>query len=57
MLAYVTEFDIRNIDGQHVPTAALRLRAICRALGPDVPPNAVRCVLDGMKCTNNDAFK
>ena len=57
MLAYVTEFDIRNVDGQHVPTAALRLRAICRSLGSDVPPNAVRCVLDGMKHANNDAFK
>ena len=57
MLAYVTEFDIRNIDGQHVPTAALRLRAICRALGSDVPPNTVRCVLNGMKHANNDAFR
>ena len=57
MLAYVTKSNIRNIDGQHVPTAALRLHAICCALGSDVPPNAVCCVLDGMKHANNDAFK
>ena len=57
MMEYLTKFDLRNTNGQHVPTAALRIRAVCRALGPDVPPRVVRCVLDGMKHASNVSFK
>ena len=49
MIKYITKFDLSNKNIQHIPTAALRIRAILCALGNGVPSNVVYCVLDGMK--------
>ena len=57
MMEYLTKFDLPNTNSQHVPTAALRIRAVCRTLGPDVPPHIVSCMLDGMKNVSNVSFK
>ena len=57
MVNYLTKFDLQNINGQYVPTVALHIRAICRTLGPEVPPSGVHCVLDGMKYASNESFK
>ena len=57
MINYLTKLNLRNTNGQHVPMAALRIRTICRALGPGVPLNVICCVLDGMKHASNKSFK
>ena len=49
MIKYITKFDLSNKNIQHIPTTALRIRAILCALGNGVPSNVVYCVLDGMK--------
>ena len=49
MIKYITKFGLSNKNIQHIPTAALRIRAILCALGNGVPSNVVYCVLDGMK--------
>ena len=57
MMDYLTKFDLCNTNGQHVPTATMRIRAVCCALGPDVPPHVIRCVIDGTKHASNASFK
>mmetsp|Transcript_27606 Transcript_27606/g.47002 ORF Transcript_27606/g.47002 Transcript_27606/m.47002 type:complete len:625 (-) Transcript_27606:849-2723(-) len=57
MVMHIQSFDIRKYDGQHVPTAVLRLKAICRALGDkSLPSNTVRLVLEGMAQATTDSF-
>ena len=56
MCNHVAKFDIRNVDGQNVPQACKGLRAISKALGSDLPSNAVRCVLAGMANASSSAF-
>lgn len=56
MIVYVTEFDIRTVDGQDVKLASVRLKALARVLGKDLPPNAVRRVLEGMAHASSPSF-
>ena len=56
MVVYVAEFDIRKYDAQDVRLACTRLKAIARILGPDLPQNAVRRVLEGMSNASSPSF-
>ncbi len=54
---YITNFDIRKLDGENVIVAAKRLKAIVKSLNPaDLPTNMITCVLRGMEKASNAEF-
>ena len=54
---FITNFDIRNIDGENVPVGTTRFKAAVSVLGSAVPTNTVYCYLLGMSKASNEEFK
>lgn len=54
---FITNFDIRSIDGENVPVGTTRFKAAVSGLGSNVPNNAIYCYLLGMSKASNKEFK
>jgi len=57
LVEWLREFDIRNYNGENVPTAIAHAKAVIRALGPKLPSNAARCLLDGFARASAPEFQ
>ena len=57
MQAYIWNFNVRCYDGKNICIAAGRVKAIARALGPNLPSNAVAQVLRGFAKASSEDFK
>ncbi|KAL3764830.1 hypothetical protein ACHAWO_006014 [Cyclotella atomus] len=54
---FITNFDIRSIDGENVPVGTTRFKAAVSGLGSNVPNNTIYCYLLGMSKASNEEFK
>ena len=58
LINLITGFQLVNFDGEHVPTAIARFKAVVRLLPTaSIPPNIIEYFLNGMSVCSSEEFK